>query len=175
MKLEIDKTEENEEKLKSIKNDFKDKIKHKNTIKYYDENDEEILDLLIVKDMHDKGIKPKSKNYIIISFNNNDVLDKTEIEIYNRFNKDFDKFKIIIFSKRFIDLHKVTKTKTFQKAYKEITKKIKPMYIKEKEKYYWIGIENFTDKIDITKTIKEIYRIGCGMCLIPSDLVIDKE
>ena len=127
--------------------------------------------------LRDEGYKEDfdTKSFMIISFKNQDVLDRNEIETYNYIKKNYKILEIQVFSKKFIDLHEVTETKEFQKAIKELEPKIKPMYVNKSSNYWWIGFKDINGDFDVEKQVKEIYRVGLGLSLIPCDFVGESE
>ena len=115
----------------------------------------------------------KERKVFELSFKNNDILDRTEIDIFNYIKKNCELIEVVKFSKGFRDLHKVSKTREFEESLKIIRKKIKPIYIKmgSKKQYWWIGVDKHKGDFDIEEMTKEIYRIGMGCGLVVLDLI----
>ena len=113
------------------------------------------------------------KKLFKVSFRNKDILDRTEIDIFNYIQNNCRLIEVDKFSRGFIDLHKVSKTAKFQDALKILQDKIKPIYIKlgNDSKYWWIGIENYKDALNIEQMTKEFHRIGAGLGLHSLDLI----
>ena len=115
----------------------------------------------------------KESKIFEITFKNKDILDRTEIDIFNYIKKNCGLIEVVKFSKGFKDLHKVGKTPEFEESLKILRKKITPLYIRmgRKKQYWWIGIDNHKKDFDIEEMTKEIYRCGLGLGLICLDLI----
>jgi len=119
--------------------------------------------------IEEKGI---AKKILDVSFKNKDILDRSEIEIFNYIQRNCKVIKIVKFSRGFMDLHKVSKTENFKKTLEILKEKINPMYITlgKDGKYWWIGMNDVGKEFDIEEMTKEMYRLGMGMSLVPLDL-----
>jgi len=150
MRIYIKYKKETEEKLDKK---YGKKISIVSKTAYFTENDKEI-----------------KKKVLDVKFKNVDILDRTEIDMFNYINKNYKILEIVRLSRKFIDLHKVEKEKNFLKALEKVQSKMKPIYVR-KNKYWWVGVEKLHNPIKIEDLVKEFYRIGLGMGLVPSDFV----
>lgn len=103
-----------------------------------------------------------------LKFKNKDILDISEINIYNYVKANMKIKKILRFSKKFVDVHKVGNTSKFKEALKVLLPKINPIYIKQ-NKCWWVGVEDI-DEMNIEAMTKEIYKVGLCIGIIPQDL-----
>lgn len=82
-------------------------------------------------------------------------------------------------SKSFIDLHdnETRFESKFTNALKRLKEKIKPhFYIKKSKTFWWVGLTKGT-KLNMKnkEIIREIYRIGCGLGLVPVDMTLQEK
>lgn len=135
---------------------------------------------IVEKQIIEPPLKPHGelikKKVLIICFKNRDILDRFEIDTYKIIVDLCKEFMIKKFSKCFIDLHNVESTKEFKESLALISERAKPIYIRKNEKYWWIGVENMPSKeFQIEPTLKEIYRVGLGMGLVPNDFINEDD
>ena len=119
------------------------------------------------------GEKGRERKVFELVFKDKDILDRTEIDIFNYIKKNCELILVVKFSKGFMDLHKVGDSSEFKEALKILRKKIAPIYIKlgKDKKYWWLGVDDYKGELNIEDMTKEIYRIGLGMNIIPLNLI----
>lgn len=138
---------ENEEKLEALKRDFQDVIGSKVS---------------------------RKENKITVKFKNKEFFDNTEIKSYNHVVTNYKVLNISIFSRSFLDIHGLSGTdENFDTAIKQIAEVAQPYYVLKSNKYFWVGLKDYADikAFNFQEALKDIYTIGCGLGLAPSDLI----